>query len=157
MVLRRLRGAFGTALTWAIGWFAAGLVVVTASNLFNLGFREYLDFSVARALEYAGTVAAVGFLTGLVFSLYVAAAFRGRSLENLRPAVLTLGGAGVAAAFYLGWLTVFGGLAALDSAGLLLSIAMPAALGGLTAYGSIRVAQRALPASAATGGTLPRQ
>ena len=157
MILRRLRGAFGTAMTWAIGWFAAGLVVITASNLFNLGFREYPDFSVARALEYAGTVAAVGFLTGLAFSLYVAAAFRGRSLENLRPAALALGGAAVAAAFYVGWLAAFGGLPALGSAGLLLSIAVPAAPGGLTAFGSIRVARRALPAAAAAGRMLPRQ
>jgi hypothetical protein len=150
VILRRLRGALGTALVWAAAWFGFGLLFITAVNLFDLtGFRQYADFTLATAPRYALSTAAVGFVTGGLFSSYVAAGFGGRQLRDLRPLRLALGGSVVAVLVSLGMLGIGvlqEGYQGLRLMNLFWSTLLPAVLGGATSYGSVRLAQRALPA-----------
>ncbi|HEX9166648.1 MAG TPA: hypothetical protein VF862_12120 [Gemmatimonadales bacterium] len=158
VVLRRLRGALGTALAWSAAWFGFGFLFITAVNLFDLtAFRQYADFTLATALGYALSMAAVGFVTGGLFSLYVAAGFGGRQLRDLRPMRLALGGSVVAVLVSLGMLgigVVQEGYQGLRLMSLLWPTLLPAVLGGATSYGSVKLAQRALPASGGAVGQI---
>ena len=68
---RRLRGALGTGLTWAMAWFGAGLVLLlivgpdAADVPFPLGFGM------------------LGFLAGATFSIILGFAGSGRRLEQM--------------------------------------------------------------------------
>jgi hypothetical protein len=153
ITLRRLRGAAGTALAWAVTWFGAGLLFITTVNVFRLGvFRQYADFSLAIALGWSARVAAVGFITGGIFSLYVATALGGRRLEELKPARFALAGTLVAVlvsfAWYAGWSVFY----SLPLKNLLWPVLVPAVFGGVASYGSIALAQRALPKGMALPG-----
>lgn len=59
--LQRLRGAIGTALTWAVGWCAAGLITGTTGLLGQLSLSGYLVFGFAFAT--------LGFASGAAFSI----------------------------------------------------------------------------------------
>lgn len=59
--MQRLRGAVGTALTWAIGWCVAGVAVGFTGFFGTLALR---DFAV-----FAGVFAGMGFVGGAMFSL----------------------------------------------------------------------------------------
>jgi hypothetical protein len=143
--LRRLRGALGTALTWAAAWFGVGFLFITTINVFHLGiFRQYGRYSLSVGLGWAAQMAAVGFVTGGAFSLYVATALRGRRLEDLRPVRFAFAGSLVAVLVSLGWYGVMAGLYGVMP-NLFWPILLPAALGGAASYGSIALAQRALP------------
>ena len=52
--LRRIRGAIGIGLTWALAWFGAGLLLLV------VGFRADVSFPLFFAL--------LGFLAGVTFS-----------------------------------------------------------------------------------------
>jgi hypothetical protein len=154
-ILRRLRGALGTALVWALTWFGAGFVFITTVNVFHLGiFRQYANFSLSVALGWSASIAAVGFITGGIFSLYVATALSGKRLEELRPARFALAGTVVAGLASLAW---YGGMSLfypLHLENLVWPVVLPAALGCITSSASIALAQRALPSSPASRGQL---
>jgi len=155
LIFRRLRGAVGTALAWAAAWFGAGFLFITAINVFQLGiFRHYTTFSLWNALEYATTMATVGFVTGGAFSLYVIATFRDKRLEDINPARFALGGGLVAVLLSLGLLGVVSGFEVFLLQDLFWPIALPAFLGSVTGYSSIRMARKALPPAKATAGQL---
>lgn len=155
VILRRLRGALGTALAWATAWFGFGFLFITVTNVFHLPvFRQYLNFTLWTALRYALSTAAVGFVTGGLFSLYVATGFGGREVRDLRPVRMAIGGAVVAVAVSLGMLAIglvqaYQGLQLFQLIDLFWPTLLPAALGGATSYASVKLAQRALPASTA--------
>jgi hypothetical protein len=90
---RKLRGALGTAVTWAIGW--ASLAVPGSSLMWVLGGSDatFLETVFALTAMAAGS----GFLAGGVFSLGLAAFGRNRSLEELKVLPMALLG-GIAAA-----------------------------------------------------------
>lgn len=78
--LRRLRGAVGMGITWAIGWAAAGLLIGVASNL--LPFLPWdLFFRVFDAPLPA--LAVPGFIGGVIFSLVLGVAGRHRRFDQL--------------------------------------------------------------------------
>ena len=78
--LRRVRGAIGTGLTWAIGWAAAGISIGVASLLFpDLPWQPFFDVFDAPLPAFA----VPGFFAGLFFSLVVGVAARRRRLEEL--------------------------------------------------------------------------
>ena len=140
-ILRRLRGALGNAVVWASSWFAAGLGLGTA---FYLGLSlptPFWPYVVGGALD----LATAGFLAGGAFSLYLGVAARRRTLAELKPVRLGLTGgliAGLLVPGYILWNTLgivyISGIApVLVGAG-----ATSAVLGGLTAYGTLKLAQR---------------
>ncbi len=78
--LRRVRGAIGTGLTWAIGWAAAGISIGVASLLFpDLPWQPFFDVFDAPLPAFG----VPGFFAGLFFSLVVGVAARRRRLEEL--------------------------------------------------------------------------
>jgi hypothetical protein len=91
-ILRRLRGALGMAVTWAVGWGLSVGVLVSVSFLF-LGNRTFFWDTVRPVTTLA---AFSGFVGGAVFSLVLGAGYRRRMLSELRAGRMALWGAGAA-------------------------------------------------------------
>ena len=144
--LRRLRGALGNALVWAAAWFGAGLVLITGIYLFRLGpSGTFWELFLSNALSYATTMAVVGFVTGGAFSMYVAAVYRDKRLQDLSPCRFALGGGLVAVLLTLAAIGVMTGFDVLLLGDLTAPILISATLGSITGFGSIKMAPRALP------------
>ena len=139
-LLRKLRGALGTALIWALGWGAIGFVVI-AVLLLAVGSRDFywetvIAFSLSSALS--------GLVAGATFSLVLGTLYRRRHLSELSPLRMALWGAAAAL------LVPLGTLAAADTVGLQLETGVVAGmvltmsgLGAATAGGTVRLAQAA--------------
>jgi hypothetical protein len=78
--LRRIRGAIGTGLTWAVGWALAGLSIGVASILLP-GLPWHFYFDVFDAPVPA--LAVPGFVGGLVFSVVLGIVGRRRRFDEL--------------------------------------------------------------------------
>ena len=146
-IFRRLRGVFGNALAWAAAWFGASALVWIVASVF--GVRDWLS-SWDGLLQFSTEMAAVGFVMGGAFSAYLMRAFRNRRIEDLGVTRFTLGAAtvtGLASIALIGaitWLQGWGWAAfRLDK--LLVPIILPAVvLGGVTGFGSLKIAQRGM-------------
>jgi hypothetical protein len=146
-LLRRLRGALGNALVWGSVWFGATVAFVVGALLITGGRTQPLGVLLASAV-----VGAVGAITGGTFSLYLAANFRRSSVDDLSAPRVALGGALMAT---LVALIIGVTLSVLDGSWPILTLSdvafpvgLSAALGGITGFSSIKLAQRALPAAA---------
>ena len=90
--LRRVRGAVGMGLTWALGWAVAGLLIGVASLLLPglpwNGFFEVFDAPLPA-------LAVPGFFAGVFFSVVLGIAGRRRRFSELSvPGVATWGALG---------------------------------------------------------------
>jgi hypothetical protein len=78
--LKRIRGAVGMGLTWAVGWAVGGLLIGVASLLLPAlpwdAFFEVFDAPLPA-------LAVPGFFAGLLFSLVLGVAGRRRRLDDL--------------------------------------------------------------------------
>lgn len=100
--LRRLRGAFGLAATWAVAWaIAAGLTggITSALVLWIRGTPAPVGLLIG-AFAIAGGIA--GFVSGAGFALLLTTSAHRRTLADLNPIQFGLLGAAPAAVF--GWL-----------------------------------------------------
>lgn len=138
-LLRRIRGALGMGLTWAVGWFGVGALI--GVTFFGGG----LD----AALLWNGLLFAVaGLIGGVSFSTVLAISERRRTLEQVSAGRFAgwgaLGGLVVAAVLSIGGgpLTVTTALVAL-----VLTV-----LGAGSAVGSLALARRAGGGSALESG-----
>ena len=165
LILRRLRGALGNALVWGVGWFIAGGALVLGTSLFEPR-PPVLTAEVVRIVLMGATgIAVAGAITGGVFSAYIAANFRRKRLGEISPLRFALGGSLVTVAlaliviyvgsFFSDWPLFLGDL--------LEPVLIYGSIGAVTGYGTIKLAQRALPpgetAAALEGGsqqTVPR-
>jgi hypothetical protein len=136
--LRRLRGAIGNALAWAISWFGASLALLSAMKL--VGALPAWEL----VLYVAANIGVTGLLTGGVFSAFLRAAYADRPLLSIRVGRLALAGAAIAATCTPLVGLVLRSLAgqAIVAADLLAGAPLAAVLGALTAGGTIHVAQR---------------
>ena len=148
-LLRRIRGALGTSLTWGATWFGATFALLAVVSFFADGRVMPLGDLFPSMVQISGLNALVGCITGGTFSAYNAGNFRARRLEDLRPGRFAIGGILIAVTLTLVvviWLKV----SAIGELPLLHDLSMPmllsAALGGFTGFGSLRMAQSALPA-----------
>ena len=100
--LRRVRGAFGLALTWAVTWaVAAGITGgLVSSVLLLLRGRIAPVGMLIGAFALAGAIS--GFVSGAGFALLLTTSARRRTLDDLNPVQFGLLGAIPAAVF--GWL-----------------------------------------------------
>ena len=90
--LRRLRGAVGMGITWAVGWAVAGILIGVASTLLPFLPWHYF-FDVFDAPLPA--LAVPGFFGGMFFSLVLGIAGRGRRFRDLSlPRFAAWGAAG---------------------------------------------------------------
>lgn len=89
---RRIRGAIGMGLTWAIAWAVGGVLIGVASNifpgpLFDAFFRVFDAPLPALAIP--------GFIGGVLFSLVLGVAARDRRFDQLSlPRFAALGAVG---------------------------------------------------------------
>jgi len=139
---RTARGAFGTAITWAAGWFLVALpILVVAQLVLGLDLTNPWIWAILTSTRIGFT----GFLTGGAFSAFLRLAFRDRDVLSLKAGPLSIGGALAAAVASLpvallspimwGW--------SVTTAGFVAGAAAAAVLGGATAFSTIRIAQRA--------------
>ncbi len=140
-LLRRLRGALGTAVVWAVGWAGASVVVTSVLQLLGIGTTglPFWQFAIVVAQNFAG----FGFLCGGAFSLFLGVAGRKKSLEELNAGLFGAGGAVVAGIFLPVFTMVVNGLGGSPTpmAAVASMSGIAATLGGLTAFGTIKLAQ----------------
>lgn len=123
--LRRLRGAIGMGVTWAVAWAVAGLAMGIASNI--LTFLPWDAFF--RVFDAPLPALAIpGFISGAIFSVVLGIAGRRRRFDQISipwfaalGAVggLLLGAVAVSGGFPAGTLLFTGVLAAGSAAGTL--------------------------------------
>lgn len=91
-MMRRIRGAIGMGLTWAVAWAISGILIGALSNLFPGPLWDAF-FSVFDAPLPA--LAIPGFVGGVLFSIVLGVAARHRRFEELSlPRFATLGAVG---------------------------------------------------------------
>lgn len=145
--LRRVRGAIATGLTWAAGWAVGGLLIGASSLLLPFLPWEFF-FEVFDAPLPA--LAIPGFFGGVIFSLVLGFAARGKKFDELSvPQFAAWGAVGGLLLSLLPAAMVGVGLANLDTEGgrLWRSIAVIAGpfilLSAVSAAGSLILARRA--------------
>ncbi len=141
---QRLRGAVGNAVVWSVGWLLAGVAIISVVYALGLaGGRTFLESAGSAASSFA----VLGFLAGGAFSIYLGSVGRRKQLHELR-AGRTAVVAGLLTAVSVPLFRI--GLEALGLSFIvpievvLLTSVLPGVLGGLTAFGTIRVAQGSL-------------
>jgi hypothetical protein len=148
-IFRRIRGALGNAIIWAGVWFLGSLLTIFGVYLFGVRDLGLFWQFLPAFLRVSALNAGIGFITGGLFSAYVAAEFRGRKLEELNPGRFAFGGALVSVALALLAVTWFRfeGIGELPLLGSLIRpMIYSATMGGLTGFASAKLAQRSLPA-----------
>lgn len=92
-LLRRIRGAFGNAVAWAVSWVAGGTAVLGLLHL--TGLFQLADPSEIFSF-FVPVLGMTGFLTGIAFSAYLPLAYGDQTVLGIRLGRLVLGGAVVA-------------------------------------------------------------
>lgn len=131
-LLRRVRGAIGMGLTWALAWGGAGVLMAVIT-----GFTADVPFPLLFAL--------LGFIAGVIFSAVLALTAGRRSFDQMSlPRFATWGAIGgiVMSAFFVR-------VASLEWGDLLMVGATFALASAVCATGSLALARRA------TRGELP--
>ena len=131
-LLRRVRGAIGMGLTWAVAWGGAGVVMAVITR-----FNADVPFPLFFAL--------LGFIAGVIFSLFLTLTAGRRSFDQMSlPRFATWGAVGgiVMSAF-------FARAASLEWSDVLLVAPTFALASAVCATGSLALARRA------TRGELP--
>jgi hypothetical protein len=129
--LRRLRGAFGLAITWAITWaIAVGVIGGLTTSLVIL-LRGHFPPVGGLMAAFALAGALSGFVSGAGFALLLTTSARRRTLDELNPLKFGALGAIPAAIF---------GLLLFREAGLAM---VAAGFGFVAATGSLIMARRA--------------
>lgn len=144
--LKRIRGALGMGLTWAVGWALAGLGIGVATNL-TPSLPWHLFFNVFDAPLPA--LAIPGFFGGVFYSVVLSIAARRRRFDELSLPRVAVWGAlgGLLLAVFPSLLGLFG-LAHLREGlewwRLTAMVAVPTMLlGSASATGSLMIARRA--------------
>lgn len=154
-MLRKLRGALGTAVTWGVAWAVTGFGLVALLSVLGPGVQAggFWD----RAGPFTLLVGASGLVGGGVFSVVLGTVHRRRRLSELSPLRMALWGASAGLLVPLGLLGV--GLAAgvpMIPQVVAVTLVGIGALGAATGGGTIKLAQageRELESSE-TGGSL---
>ena len=140
-LLRRIRGALGTALTWGAGWFIGGAGLYGLFALLGVG-----PSGMEAVLQAAVNLGILGSVAGLGFASFVRLRYAGRGLTGISTRWFGLSGGAAAAGLVLGTVVVgrfLTGVPSLDWITLAVSGVVAAALGGATATASIVAAKSA--------------
>ena len=135
---RRLTGAFRNAVVWGAAWFTLGAVVTAVIRLAD-GISP--PIALADGIFMGTKIGVMGGVVGGAFSVFLSLFYRGRRLSELRALRFGIGGGIMAGMFVTGILLTGGGLAVLPF--IIEDALMAAVFGGLTAGGSVKLAQRA--------------
>lgn len=151
-IVRRLRGALGNALVWGVGWFVGAYGLFMGYAILSPRTPVSWVFSV-MALFGAVRIGLMGAVMGGLFSVYLAANFRHRRLEDIGAGSFALG-AGLVTALPFLVLILISQLTTGEPFFLrdaLEPLIYPVAIGTITGYGTIKLAKRGLP----PGGAAP--
>lgn len=148
--LRRLKGAAVNALVWGFAWFWLGVGISLMLQLAG-GPTQGAVSLLFQTLMAGGFSGIFGALIGGGFSLFIAANFRHQRIESVSPGRFALGGGLVTAAAVLLTRYASGPNGLIDQAlanpamfygSLAMQMVVAGAVGGLTAFGTIKLAQR---------------
>ncbi len=142
-ILRRLRGALGTAVTWATGWAAGGfaLAAIFTFLLPGLAGIESGTFAdLAPMLTILG--GASGLVGGTVFSIALGTVHRRRQLRELKTIKMALWGTLAGLLVPVG-VVVVGGTYPLSAEVFGTVLVFFGGAGAATAVGTVRIAQAA--------------
>ena len=133
--LRRIRGAVGLGLTWAVAWFPVGAIIGLVAGLTDTP----VDSLVSLVFGLAGIFAAIGFVGGAIFSTILGLAEGRRRFDQMSlPRFAAWGAVGgflVTASFQL----TIGGEPSLS----VVATSVMALLGAGSSAGSLALARRA--------------
>jgi len=143
-IFKRLRGALGNALVWAGAWFIAAFPLTALAPVI---FGTTPNFTyLGAAMFLAPTLAVIGFVSGGTFSLYLGIAGRDRRLNELKPGWVALGTGitvGLLMAAFLILFVILSGFP-ISVGPTIMTSSIFGGLGGLTALGQVKIAQRGL-------------
>ena len=138
----RLRAAFRNAVVWGVGWGGLGTVVAT---LMRLSDHIPLGHAMLDGLGMGIRIGFMGALAGTAFFGFIAAAYRGKRLSEISWVRFGIGGAIVCGLFVPAFMQTMN----LLTGGSLVpwnlvfdDIVFSAAFGGITAAGTMFLAQR---------------
>ncbi|HEX6746157.1 MAG TPA: hypothetical protein VF092_02500 [Longimicrobium sp.] len=148
--LKRLKGAVKNAVVWGAAWFA--LTVVTVAVLHAAGVVASRGPWPLDAIFMGMRVAVMGAIAGGFFSALISLLYRGRRLAEISWVRFGLGGGIVAGLFVPAFMVTAsllsgGGIPRLGAIGS--DVLLAALFGGVTAGGSMWLAQRGATASIA--------
>ncbi len=135
---RRIRGAFGTGLTWAAGWFGVGAIVLFFVGL-AMGVPGGLGLIVGASLFYAGA----GFLGGAAFSVILGIIEGRRRFDQMSLPRFTVWGAMGGGLLSILWGTLMVTVGAQPLAFATAFVVLVTLLGAGSAAGSLALARRA--------------
>lgn len=127
MLLRRIRGAIGTGVTWAVAWSAAGLV-------------PRWVFGVVTDAPFPIIFGVLGFMAGVIFSVVLMLTEGRRKFDQM--SLPRFAGWGAAGGFLLS--IIFGRLASLGWGDWLAIAPTFAVASAICASGSLALARRAM-------------
>ena len=142
-ILRKLRGAVGTAVTWAVMWATGGVAFTGLLFLLSPGLNLQIFAEAAPAI--ALVAGAWGFIGGGVFSLTLGTVHRSRRLDDLSPGRMSLWGALAGMLLPIGLLAfaALSGVTGIDAEVIFWTTAIFGGLGATTAGGTVKLAQSA--------------
>ena len=135
--LRRIRGAFGTGLTWAAGWFGVGAIVGVVG--LTMGVPGGLGLVVGGSLAYAG----LGFLGGAAFSVILGITEGRRRFDQMSLPRFTVWGAMGGGFLSILWGTLMVTVGAQSLAFATAFVVLVTLLGAGSAAGSLALARMA--------------
>ena len=140
---RRLRAIFKNSVVWGGIWGVLGTAI---SAVFRLNDNIPFGNAILDGIGMGIRIGVVGGLTGAAFATFIAIAYRGKSLKEISWPKFGLGGAVLAGLFVPTWMQTMnvltgGGMVPFN----LINddIVMSALFGGITAAGTMLMAQRA--------------
>ncbi len=145
MLPRRLRGLLGVVVLWILAWTLFALVETTLSVLYLRSMGAPLDLLLGLYPQVARRAAGFGLVAGLLFAAVLA--LRGRHLRTVdalspRRAALWGAAAGLVLALPMLAVSLATGTLGVWYSGVLIKLAIGAAVGAGTAGGAVALARR---------------
>src|SRR5215212_5065771 len=138
----RLRGIFRNSVVWGVAWGTFGTAVTSVVRIID---KIPLGYALLDGLGMGIRIGVVGAITGAAFFAYISAAYRGKRLSEiswLRFGIAGLIVAGLFVPFTLQALNLFTGGPQVPWSLLWDDFVLSAAFGGITAAGTMILAQR---------------
>lgn len=138
----RLRAIFRNAVVWGVGWGAIGsAVAMTMRFIDNIPFRNAVLDGIGMGIR----IAFIGAIAGTAFFAFISLAYRGRKLRDISWVRFGAGGAILAGLFvpaFLQTMNLISGGSLVPWSLVFDDLIFSAAFGGITAAGTMFLAQR---------------
>ncbi|HEX6573577.1 MAG TPA: hypothetical protein VF042_01285 [Gemmatimonadaceae bacterium] len=139
---RRLRAIFKNAVVWGVSWGALGTAV---ASLFRLSDKIPFGYALLDGLGMGIRIGVVGAIAGAAFSSFISLAYRGKRLAEISALRFGIGGAvfaGLLVPLGIETIRIIGGDGFLPLNYLADDFVLSTVFGGLTAAGTMVLAQR---------------